>query len=67
VVSKKDFEFRIRICRKEAKESHFWLLAFECSGELEIIRTALIQEALELVRIFGSMVKKFGSNENQKS
>ncbi|MEW6702661.1 MAG: hypothetical protein AB1298_08065 [Bacteroidota bacterium] len=52
---------------RKQKNLIFWLLAFECSGELEIIRTALIQEALELVRIFGSMVKKFGSNENQKS
>ena len=58
-VSKKDFEFRIRICRKEAKESHFWLLAFECNNELEITRNELVQEALELTRIFGAMVKKF--------
>ncbi|KAF0162316.1 MAG: S23 ribosomal protein [Ignavibacteria bacterium] len=57
-VSKKDFAFRIRICRKEAKESSFWFSAYECDNELEDKRKALLQEATELSKIFGSMVKK---------
>lgn len=58
-ISRKDFEFRIRICRKEAKESCFWLSAFDCSGDNEETRKRLAQEAFELVRIFGSIVKNF--------
>jgi four helix bundle protein len=61
-VSKKDFAFRIRICRKEAKESSFWLSSYDCGGELEEKRKALLQEALELSKIFGSMVKKLEEN-----
>ena len=60
-VSRKDFEFRVRICRKEAKESHFWLMAFKSVGEIELTRKSLSQEAFELAKIFGSMVKKFES------
>ena len=61
-ISKKDFAFRIRICRKEAKESSFWLSAFECKNGLEEKRKILFQEAFELTKIFGSMVKKFEEN-----
>ena len=56
-ISKKDFLFRIKICRKEAKESQFWLLAFECEKKLEDERKLLLQEASELSRIYGSMVR----------
>jgi len=61
-VSKKDFAFRIRICRKESKESYFWLSAYDCDLELEQKRKILLQEALELSKIFGSMVKKLERN-----
>ena len=57
-VSKKDFAYRIRLCRKEAKESSFWLSAYECGNELEDKRKALFQEATELSKIFGSMVNR---------
>jgi four helix bundle protein len=58
-LSKKDFVLRIKICRKEAKESRYWLrlveaLEAEAGGE----REALIQEAQELMNIFGSIVRK---------
>ncbi|MEW6652001.1 MAG: four helix bundle protein [Bacteroidota bacterium] len=61
-VSKKDFAYRIRICRKEAKESSFWLSAYECNNELEEKRKMLLQEATELAKIFGSMVKRLEEN-----
>ena len=62
-ISKKDFLFRIKICRKEAKESQFWLLAFECEKKLEDERKLLLQEASELSRIYGSMVRNVESKQ----
>jgi four helix bundle protein len=59
-VSKKDFALRIKICRKEAKESRYWLRLLESqSKEVEGTRERLEQEALELTKIFGSIVEKF--------
>jgi four helix bundle protein len=57
-ISKKDFAFRIRLCRKEAKESSFWLSSFDCDDRLNERRKTLLQEAIEFSKIFGSMVKK---------
>jgi four helix bundle protein len=52
-LSKKDFALRIKICRKEAKESRYWLKLVDCSDQEENIRGNLIQEATELMKIFG--------------
>ena len=59
-LSKKDFLMRIKICRKEAKESRYWLRLVDTSGnkELESERKALEKEAGELTHIFGSIVTK---------
>jgi four helix bundle protein len=59
-LSKKDFVMRIKICRKEAKESRYWLkLIDNCSGmELENERECLEKEATELMNIFGSILRK---------
>lgn len=58
-LGKKDFLMRIRICRKEAKESEYWLKLLEpVSRELSSEREALLQESTELMRIFGSIVAK---------
>src|SRR5512136_2926075 len=51
-LSKKDFVMRIKICRKEAKESAYWLRLIECSIHAEEDRMRLIQEATELMKIF---------------
>jgi len=58
--SKKDFVMRIKICRKEAKESRYWLRLVDTAGhsELEQEREALEAEACELTHIFGSIVTK---------
>lgn len=57
--SKKDFVMRIKICRKEAKESRYWLRLVEISNKsLERERDGLIQEVTELMKIFGSIVEK---------
>jgi four helix bundle protein len=58
-LSKKDFSMRVKICRKEAKESRYWLRLIEARGEdAENRRQSLINEATELMKIFGSIVEK---------
>ncbi len=59
-LSKKDFSLRIKICRKEAKESRFWLRLVEGGGnaELEGEREELINESQELMNIFGAILQK---------
>jgi len=59
-LSKKDFRFRIKICRKEAKESRYWLKLVDTQGdpEQEQERKDLEQEATELMNIFGSILRK---------
>jgi len=59
-LSKKDFVMRIKICRKEAKESRYWLKLVDTgeNKELEQERKALENEANELTHIFGSIVTK---------
>jgi len=59
-LSKKDFVMRIKICRKEAKESRYWLLLVDTynNQELEKKRADLIKEATELMMIFSSIMRK---------
>ena len=58
-LSKKDFLMRIRICRKEAKESGYWLRLVEpATPNLRDERDSLILESTELMKIFGSIVSR---------
>ncbi len=58
-LSKKDFIYRIRITRKEAKESHYWLqLLYEANHGLSDEIEILLNEALELKKIFSSIAEK---------
>ncbi|MDP2939903.1 MAG: four helix bundle protein [Candidatus Omnitrophota bacterium] len=57
-LSKKDFVMRIKICRKEAKESRYWLELIEPKDNQIKEKEALIQEATELTKIFGSIIEK---------
>lgn len=59
-LSKKDFRMRIKICRKEAKESRYWLrlVDIEEHDTLNNVRDSLIQEATELMNIFGAILRK---------
>jgi len=56
-LSKQDFLMRIKICRKESKESIYWLRLLEAKDQ-EKGRESLIREATELMKIFGSIVGK---------
>ena len=51
---------RIKICKKESKESRYWLrlIDTEVNKELENERQELVTEAGELTHIFGSIVTK---------
>src|SRR5688572_29949966 len=59
-LSKKDFLLRIKICRKEAKESRFWLRLIDVGNDpmIEKHRDNLVQEATELTNIFGAILRK---------
>jgi four helix bundle protein len=57
-LSKKDFVIRIKICRKEAKESRYWLRLIEADTSIARERDLLLREAQELMKIFGSILRK---------
>ena len=57
-LSKKDFLMRIKISRKEAKEARYWLRLTEPKDDQAKEKEALIKEATELTKIFGSIVVK---------
>ena len=63
-LSKKDFILRMKICRKEARESRLWLRLLDCGEHDQWGKTrfALIQEARELMLIFNAIITKSGSN-----
>jgi len=58
-LSKKDFLMRIKICRKEAKESRYWFRLVDTGNriELEEQRSKLVTEASELTRIFSAILR----------
>lgn len=59
-LSKKDFLMRIRIARKEAKETAYWLKLID-TGEDEVLKekgSALHQEARELMLILSAIMRK---------
>ena len=59
-LGKKDFSMRIKISRKEAKESAYWLRLINETNSLKNADDAhsLIQEANELKKIFSSILEK---------
>jgi four helix bundle protein len=57
-LSRKDFLMRVKICRKEAKESIYWMHLSEPSEDQKQEKMELINEATELMKIFGAIIKK---------
>jgi len=57
---KKDLWMRIKLSRKESKESRYWLRLLDAQGipELDAERDRLVQESSELVRIFAAILRK---------
>lgn len=62
-VSTKDFVYRLKVCKKETKESIYWLELMKgiTNPVLEDERKKLINEAEELLRIFISIIDKVES------
>ena len=56
--SRKDFVMRIKISRKEAKETIYWLKLSEPADSEDDERNWLINETTELMKIFGAIVGK---------
>ena len=58
-ITRKDFLHRIAICRREAKESKYWLeLVLHANPRLTKEIEPLTDEALQLARIFASISSK---------
>ncbi|MGB3073471.1 MAG: four helix bundle protein [Candidatus Moraniibacteriota bacterium] len=57
-LSRRDFLMRVKISKKEAKESIFWLNLSQPEKELETEKEALILECTELMKILGAIIKK---------
>ena len=58
-LSKKDFAMRIKICRKESKETSYWLKLAELkNSDGENKRGVPIGEAMQLTKIFSSIAEK---------
>ena len=59
-LSKKDFLFRVKIARKEAKESVYWIrLIIESSdSDNEKSLEFLLQEAMEIKKILSAIIEK---------
>ncbi len=58
-LSKKDFSHRIKICRKEAKESQMWLEMLYIQKDIyDVERKRLVAESIELRKIFGAILEK---------
>lgn len=58
----KDFKMKIKTCRRESKESSYWLrlVITDGSKEMEDERSYLRQEAKEFVLIFTAILRKRG-------
>ncbi|MFH1170925.1 MAG: four helix bundle protein [bacterium] len=56
--SKKDFLHRVKITRKEAKESEYWIRLTIPKTEEEESQRRLLQEACELRKIFSAILIK---------
>ncbi len=66
-LGEKDFLMKLRICKKETKETILWLRLFDIEIErLEQFRINLIEEATELKNIFGAIYKNKIQNLNSK-
>ena len=61
-IGDKDFKMKIKTCRRESKESSYWLrlVVTDGSKEMEGERNYLRQEAKEFILIFTAILKKRG-------
>jgi four helix bundle protein len=56
-LNKKDFIMRIKISKKEAKETYYWLKLTIPTKNYEHTKTELMCESEELQKIFGAIIR----------
>ncbi len=57
-LSRKDLLYRLKICRKEAKEAGYWLRLIELpTGQMSEYHGRLLGESKELMMIFGASIR----------
>jgi four helix bundle protein len=57
-LGKKDFVLRLRIARKEAKETRYWLQLLAYPERLNADHGFLVQESTELLKILSAIIEK---------
>ena len=57
-LGRKDFLMRVKISRKEAKESCYWIKLLTVPASLVSNQEAMLQEGVELVKILSSIIEK---------
>jgi four helix bundle protein len=57
-LGKQDFKMRVKISKKETKESRYWLMLTQPFAQNQKEKEYLIQESTELMKIFGSILEK---------
>lgn len=62
-LSNKDYLMRLKICRKEAKETLYWLQLVTIPDGLKLELKVLVDECTEIMKIFGSIITKINNNE----
>lgn len=64
-LSRKDFFYRIKVCRKESRESGLWLRLLDTGHDATLAerRDRLVNEADELTRIFSAIAGKDDTGE----
>lgn len=64
-LSKKDFYYRIKVCKKESKESQFFLRLVDIENDQQSVfeQSALIKESHEFILIFSAILKKQDKSE----
>jgi four helix bundle protein len=56
-LSKKDFIMRVKISKKEAKESYYWLNLSTPNREYENLKIELMRESEELIKILATIIR----------
>lgn len=57
-LSKKDFVMRIKICRKESKESRYWVKLSQPQSRQKHNQQVFEDEATQFIKIFNSIIQK---------
>jgi hypothetical protein len=58
-LSKKDFLYHRKVCRKEAKETCYWLDLSSPAKDVEVTKMRLMCESIELIKIFSALINIF--------